>query len=144
MQIKLRVLDKQTTTIHQYGATVADSFFTTPDGELYYFNEDTKERSLVGERYKLLSFTGLIDHMFNDIYEGDIIRFRYTTDTDDVDHVAAVCWYGDSDWGYPAFDFDGNHLKQHHFDSNSLQTITQSDCYCEVIGNIYQHEHLLP
>jgi uncharacterized phage protein (TIGR01671 family) len=88
----------------------------------------------------LMQFTGLKDKKGKEIYEGDIIElWSYTAE--DGTHIDAerhpVAWMSALD--YPAFDLDG-----HDHESNMLSELVGSgEWEWDVIGNIYQHPHLL-
>lgn len=77
-------------------------------------------------------FTGLHDKNGKEIWEGDIVRYRY----DEMEdwRTAKVGWGGD----YPAFEISPNPFDE----SNGLMTIV-IDWHCEVLGNIYENPELL-
>jgi len=71
----------------------------------------------------LMQYTGLKDRHGQEIYEGDILR-------DDEMGLNVVRWEDGSFWLYEG----GQSLMEHLSDYNEV---------CEVIGNIYEHPHLL-
>lgn len=61
--------------------------FVQPDGEPLYALY--AGRTFDGE---LMQFTGMHDDDGNDIYEGDIVQFRYTDSRNDREFVGVVEW----------------------------------------------------
>jgi len=74
----------------------------------------------------LMQYTGLKDRHGQEIYEGDILR-------DDEMGLNVVRWEDGSFW-LEMFYEGGQSLMEHLSDYNEV---------CEVIGNIYEHPHLL-
>jgi len=81
--------------------------------------------------YEFSQFTGLLDRHGNEIYEGDIIR-NYRSHEDVKKQI--VEWYR-----------GGFMLKTHgNFGHSSIELYDgDSDKHYEIIGNIYETEHLL-
>ena len=74
-------------------------------------------------KWKAMQFTGLTDRNAVEIYEGDIIKFN--------------CWSG----GVAAVRFM---IGGFNFNANgTIESLANPDITIEVIGNIYEHEHLL-
>ena len=74
----------------------------------------------------LMQYTGLKDRHGQEIYEGDILR-------DDEMGLNVVRWEDGSFW-LEMFYEGGQSLMEHLSDYNEV---------CEVIGNVYEHPHLL-
>ncbi len=81
---------------------------------------------------KIMQYTGLRDKNGKEIYEGDVVKI--VQDGDETTHI--VKWFGVR--GYPAFDLE----PQQDTCANELSDITAAG-EIEVIGNIYEHPHLL-
>src|SRR5699024_8768798 len=83
----------------------------------------------------LLQYTGLKDKNGTEIYEGDIIEI--SSGYLDTPIISKVVWGGSE---YPAFDLP----KYDGYGANAFSSIYFSeDDEIRVIGNIYEHPHLL-
>lgn len=87
------------------------------------------------DRYKLMQFTGLIDKHGTEIYEGDILPFRFNTGSGIVMWDRATCSYdiynAVENWTY----------SEHLIDVSGEGDLGYNPW--EVLGNIHQHPHYL-
>lgn len=131
--IKFRIWDKDFKKMRICGTNIHDSihFMDFEDGNenvACYYNLQNGCGSLPdgGGTYELMQFTGLRDKNGREIYEGDI--FKKDTDS------KFVVYFGENTACYRAKRHDG-----WHFDLQVLYPIND----WEIIGNIYEHPHLL-
>ena len=81
---------------------------------------------------KILQFTGLKDKNYKDIYEGDILRYKFPYDRRII-HISAVS-YLETQSSFGIVDLYRNSIP--------LYDITCKE-YAEIIGNIYENKELL-
>ena len=97
---------------------------------LHEHNGQITERRLI-----LLQFTGLHDKHKKPIYEGDIIK-------SETSHPLEIFWMGIS-WGIRFHDLGNIEEEMLSDDGGDLSLNGESFPYVEVIGNIYEHAHLI-
>ena len=78
----------------------------------------------------LMQYTGLKDKNGVEIYEGDIIKVAFL----EKSKLFGETWVGKVFYNAGSFDIDGEWCQ-------ALNLL--GDCYIEVIGNIYEHSHLV-
>lgn len=109
------------------------------------------------EGFVLMQFTGLKDKNGKEIYEGDILKIKWSIKSDckqsdwvTEEYIAGAVWGGSGweiRWGYSSrkFEFDGNgeicwyEDYNHARERGSFQKLTDF----EIIGNIYENPELL-
>lgn len=147
MQIKVRAWDNVANEMHYAGEDVDLIFILGSEGiECTDIREMGSNGEGMNEMEHLIYmlYTGQRDPNGIPIYDGDIFSFYHEDNLADTKEVSVVTWFGDGEWEYPAFDLDGSKLKEHRFEGNALHEIITSGFYkYEVIGNIYEHPHLL-
>ena len=84
------------------------------------------------EEVKLMQYTGLKDKNGKEIYEGDIIKYKFPYDTR-LKHISPVKFL-ETEASFGIKDRYGNKIP--------LYTISANN-YFEVIGNIYENKNLL-
>ena len=94
---------------------------------------DWRDRTIINDDIEVMQFTGLKDKNGKEIYEGDILKSTPGWATffidDKREHISAVEFVGSG--------FKGNY-------DGTLYNLDKLDmAYTEVIGNIYEHSHLL-
>lgn len=137
-KIKFRVWDKSIKKMHMCGEDGHDSVLFDQDGTMQYYNLQNGEGSGEHGDYELMQYTGLQDRNDKEIYRGDVLELTYvvtkgltrqhrkfTTYVDWSDSILGFCLRNmDGTWNSEAHMYD--------FKANA-----------EVIGNIYDHPHLL-
>lgn len=107
------------------------SMVTKIDGQIKILDE-----SCFDGRFELMQSTGLMDKNAVEIYESDIVRIWGFNES----FISLV--KNHTIYNYPAFDVETP--DDWHFEANVLSTVFEDDDYqIEVIGNVYEHQHLL-
>lgn len=118
-EIKLRAWDKVKSEM------LFDFFVHSYEQELYWDAAVLYDDMSYAEasRFDLMQYTGLLDKNDKEIYEGDVVKGR-------MGQLRQVCWY-ESEARYMLEYPNGN--------CQVMQYMTE----WEVIGNIWEHPHLL-
>ena len=120
--IKFRAWDKTLNKIHSW-STIENHF--------------TLEELLDDNFFEAMQYTGLKDKNGNEIYDGDYIRYSTRTINGSIyTHVCRVFQHESGTWR-----IEGYHEDNHSYKTKG--TVYAAHLICEVIGNIYEHNHLL-
>ncbi len=107
------------------GAYSCDSFTSTPAADYYW-----QGTTIIKEpRYVIQQYTGLKDSKGVEIYEGDIVRYHFTSP--DVNWVDLVAW---EHYGWVLLHFDGT-------ESGATPLVPIPSM--EIIGNIFENKELI-
>lgn len=141
--IKFRVWDKDCKEMHVCGENVHDSMGFDEDGTAYYYNLQNGEGSGDHGSYILMQYIGRKDRDKCDIYDGDIVENSFSKRDG---FCYKVIW--DEEEGQWLFDpfMKGDETAPLLGIEEFLQgweAVGLDDNTLEVIGNVYEHPHLL-
>ena len=120
--IKFRAWDKTLNKIHSW--SIIENHFTL-------------EELLDDNFFEAMQYTGLEDKYGNEIYDGDYIRYSMRTINGSIyTHVCRVFQHESGTWR-----IEGYREDNHSYETKG--TVYATHLICEVIGNIYEHNHLL-
>ena len=140
-EIKFRAWDRTNTSIGLRGGRMFQNSYCVIDGDWCVNHRYTNECE-TGRKLDLvhMQYTGLKDKNGVEIYEGDIIRGdRYPFwDKREPNYVAVVEWIFA---GFQYVYYCINPKKRGI--SDGINNILESGEDFEIIGNIYEHKHLL-
>ena len=121
-EIRFRAWDKTLNKIHCWSAIE---------------NHFTFEELLDDNFFEAMQYTGLKDKNGTEIYDGDYIRYSTRTINGSIyTHVCRVFQHESGTWR-----IEGYHEDNHSYETKG--TVYATHLICEVIGNIYEHNHLL-
>ncbi len=130
-EIKFRAWDKKTKSM------ISEVY------EIGFGDRHSPETWLVGDdrqtdSFELMQFTGLKDRNGKEIYEGDIVRLIEAVKIVHEPEFEQINFIGKIEWDNEGADYNiiGNNEDDFRGLGNGRQEI-------EVIGNIYEHKHLL-
>jgi uncharacterized phage protein (TIGR01671 family) len=145
-QIKFRAWDKENKNMLYPKPLSPIKFMLSFSGEFGWFDLDKQMWSgIIPKRYyELMQYTGLKDKNGTEIYEGDILLVTSETYTNFgktptgrfSKEYYEVIWKDDG-WGYKVLKSD------HTIEGTEIKGLKVTTKYAEVIGNIYEHPHLL-
>lgn len=107
-----------------------NTFLFDKDGKIFASGRDYED-GINTFNLELMQFTGLLDKNGKEIYEGDIVEWKYLQTW----HKNEVRWVGGG------FVVTTSGFKDDLNEPQDLSLV--SILNCEIIGNIYEHNHLI-
>lgn len=140
-QLKFRIWDKK---YNMFDNGSPDLFIST-DGEVYEKDERIYGMETIVEydkmdHYEVNQWTGLKDKNGKEIYEGDIVKVKYSYEQNYLGGFAHDEVIGHVKFNHGCFDVYRNNVDQGIV---IREHISDLEAEWEVIGNIYEHPHLL-
>ncbi|RFB35703.1 YopX family protein [Brevibacillus sp. VP] len=132
-EIKFRIWDKVNEIIIQDDG----HFYITADGDVIGVNDDLD----ISESVILMQYTGLKDCNGKEIYEGDIFQAGSYPLTKEDDYVGVVEYDHDRFWGVKRVKAGSDVRGISDGMADGLWEFIDESI--EIIGNIYEHPHLL-
>ena len=106
------------------------------DNIMYFMDKNTgvwfHEKYKAKERFALMQYTGIKDKNGKEIYEGDIIKYKFLYDRR-LNHISPVKFL-ETEASFGIKDIYGNEIPLYRITANN---------YFEVVGNIYENPELL-
>jgi len=129
-EIKFRIWDKDS----GYFIKVSDTnkHYLSLNGDIIIIDEMGFIYETDKENYIINKYTGLKDKNGTEIYEGDILRYRFPYDRR-LKHVSPVKFI-ETEASFGLKDIYGNEIPLYRITANN---------YFEVVGNIYENRELL-
>jgi uncharacterized phage protein (TIGR01671 family) len=142
-QIKFRAWDKQREEMWKYVLNEMSDVDCYDDNLSMWSVAKMMEKG-DDSRFVFMQYTGLKDRNGTEIYEGDILLVTSETYTNFgktptgrfSKEYYEVIWKDDG-WGYKVLKSD------HTIEGTEIKGLKVTTKYAEVIGNIYEHPHLL-
>jgi uncharacterized phage protein (TIGR01671 family) len=100
-----------------------ERLFCKKDGTVWHVDLGDTSRIIGQQGFKLMQYTGLKDKNGTEIYEGDIVRYKSFFSSDYV--LGVVEYTEQAEWAV------------------DMRLLSRIYSNVEVIGNIYEHPHLL-
>lgn len=140
MRIKFRAWDRPLNRMVEVVSINWPEWFLTArldDSDKNYkgYSERHSFKNEETDRFVLMQFTGLKDKNGVEIFEGDVVKIcgeSCPEDADDEKHIMVIKW-----------DKQGGYISEYNCGFEFDPLIGNDDLEMEVIGNIYEHPHIL-
>ena len=120
-----------------YGFLSIDKNSAKMDGFPHYISRSSGYLPVEVVPKSVGQYTGLKDRNGTEIYDGDYIRYSMRTINGSIyTHVCRVFQHESGTWR-----IEGYREDNHSYETKG--TVYATHLICEVIGNIYEHNHLL-